>query len=197
MARRTFFSFHYKPDISRAWIVRNSWVTKSGREDAGFFDSSVFESKQRAGDDVLKRFLREGLDNTSVTCVLVGAETTLRRWVRYELFQSFMRGNGILAGRIHSLADFDQKTCAKGGNPLDDIAFVIDGDHIRFKEYMTTGWQFARDVGPMPLNEVVYDLGSRTNHTFSSLFSTYDYVQQDGYKNMGSWIESAASAAGH
>lgn len=28
MARRTFFSFHYKPDVTRAWIVRNSWVTK-------------------------------------------------------------------------------------------------------------------------------------------------------------------------
>ena len=42
MARRTFFSFHYKPDVSRAWVVRNSWVTKVAqgeREDAGFFDS--------------------------------------------------------------------------------------------------------------------------------------------------------------
>jgi len=106
MARRTFFSFHYKPDVSRAWIVRNSWVTKVAqgtREDAGFFDSSVFEASQREGDDALKRFLREGLSNTTVTCVLVGAETCLRRWVRYEIFRSFMRGNGLLAIRIHSL----------------------------------------------------------------------------------------------
>jgi len=64
MAYRTFFSFHYKPDVTRAWVVRNSWVTKVAqgeREDAGFFDSSVFEASQREGDDNLKRFLREGL----------------------------------------------------------------------------------------------------------------------------------------
>lgn len=79
MARRTFFSFHYKPDVTRAWTVRNSWMTKPDHEDVGFFDNSVFESKERESPDVLKRFLRDGLTNTSVTCVLVGAETTLRR----------------------------------------------------------------------------------------------------------------------
>src|SRR5580704_536578 len=105
MARRTFFSFHYKPDVSRAWVVRNSWVTKLAqgeREDAGFFDSSVFEAKERESDDVLKRFLREGLNNTTVTCVLVGEQTALRRWVRYEVLRSFMRGNGLLGIKIHS-----------------------------------------------------------------------------------------------
>ena len=74
MARRTFFSFHYKPDATRAWVVRNSWVAKVAqgeREDAGFFDSSVFEAAQRTSDDALKSFLSKGLKNTSVTCVLV------------------------------------------------------------------------------------------------------------------------------
>src|ERR1700722_2673462 len=99
VARRTFFSFHYKPDVTRAWVVRNSWVTKvaqGDRDDAGFFDSSVFEAAQRETDEVLKRFLRQGRENTTVTCVLVGSETTVRRWVRYEIFQSFIRGNGLL-----------------------------------------------------------------------------------------------------
>ena len=82
MARKTFFSFHYKPDVTRAWVVRNSWVTKVAqgtREDAHFFDSSVFEASQRESDDSLKRFLREGMSGATVTCVLVGAETCLRR----------------------------------------------------------------------------------------------------------------------
>jgi len=89
MERRTFFSFHYKPDVTRAQVVRNSWRTKPNRESAGFFDSSVFESKKRTGDDVLKRFLTDALKNTSVTCVLFGAETYLRKWVRYEIVRSF------------------------------------------------------------------------------------------------------------
>lgn len=28
MARKTFFSFKYKDDVSRAMVVRNSWVTQ-------------------------------------------------------------------------------------------------------------------------------------------------------------------------
>ena len=38
MARRVFFSFHYKNDVWRANQVRNSWVTQ-GKEAAGFIDS--------------------------------------------------------------------------------------------------------------------------------------------------------------
>ena len=109
-------------------VVRKSWVTKveqGERKDAGFFDSSVFEAKQRESDDVLKRFLLEGLKNSTVTCVLVGAETTLRRWVRYEIMRSFVRNNGLLAIRIHSIAGFDKKTCASGSNPFNDLAFVV------------------------------------------------------------------------
>src|SRR6202167_1623910 len=119
MARRTFFSFHYKPDVHRAWVVRNSWVTKVAqgeRDDAGFFDSSVFEATQRESDDALKQFLRQGLKNTTVTCVLVGAETGVRRWVRYEILQSFIRGNGLLAVRIHTIADLAKKPCREGFN---------------------------------------------------------------------------------
>ena len=66
MARRTFFSFHYKPDIWRAMNVRNSWVVTDDQADRGFFDSSVFEATRRESEDALKRFLREGLANTSV-----------------------------------------------------------------------------------------------------------------------------------
>jgi hypothetical protein len=136
VARRTFFSFHYRPDVTRAWVVRNSWVTKVAqgeREDAGFFDNSVFEAKQRESDDVLKRFLLEGLKTTTVTCVLVGTETTLRRWVRYEIFRSFIRGNGLLAIRIDSIAGLDKKTCVAGPNPFDDLAFAVGSDRLSFK----------------------------------------------------------------
>ena len=199
MARRTYFSFHYKPDVTRAWVVRNSWVTKLAqgeREDAGFFDSSVFEAAQRESDDALKRFLREGLRNTTVTCVLVGSETSLRRWVRYETFHSFIRGNGLLAVRIHTIAGFNKLAAAKGWNPFDNMAFTVDDDQLRFKEYMTTGWQFARDVGSMPLKDVAYNLAGRTNHTFSTLFPIYEWDTEDGYYNLGTWIETAAREAG-
>lgn len=42
MARKVFFSFKYK-DVSRAMIVRNSWVTQ-GTQAAGFVDAADFEN---------------------------------------------------------------------------------------------------------------------------------------------------------
>jgi MTH538 TIR-like domain (DUF1863) len=199
VARRTFFSFYYKPDVTRAWVVRNSWVTKVAqgeREDAGFFDSSVFEATQREGDDALKRFLRDGLKNTTVTCVLVGAETALRRWVRYEIFRSFMRGNGLLAVRIHNIPGFNKQTTNSGADPFANVAFTVEGENLRFKEFMTSGWQPARDAGSIPLSEVAYDLGGLSNHTFSSLFPIYDWYADEGYNNLGKWIVAAADQAG-
>lgn len=199
MARRTFFSFHYKPDVTRAWVVRNSWMTKVAqgeRTDAGFFDSSVFEASKRESDEALKRFLREGLNNTTVTCVLIGAETCLRRWVRYEIFRSFMRGNGLLGVRIHTIGSLHSPATSSGENPFDCLAFTIENNVVRFKEIMTTGWQPASDVGTMPLRDVAYDLGGRTNHTLSTLFPIYDWVADRGYDNLGAWIEAAAAKAG-
>ena len=99
--RRTFFSFHYAPDVWRAWNVRNSWVVQNEKNSEGFFDGSVFEASQKESDDVLKAFLRKGLENTSVTCVLAGASTWSRRWVRYEIARSVVKGNGLLLSLIH------------------------------------------------------------------------------------------------
>ena len=156
----------------------------------------AFGVRRLGNDDVLKRFLADGLQNTTVTCVLVGAETTLRRWVRYEIFRSFMRGNGLLAIRIHSIADPSAGACGAGSNPFDDLAFAVEADRVAFKEFTTAGWSPARDVGSMPLGEVAYDLAGRTNHTMSNLFPIYDWENDDGFDNLGTWIEIAAYKAG-
>jgi hypothetical protein len=195
MARKTFFSFHYKPDVSRAQIVRNSWMTKSNREEAGFFDSSVFEASQRTSPDSLKRFLIEGLYNTSVTCVLVGEETYMRPWVRFELFRSFHRGNGLLAINISGLTHFGKKSI-QGPNPFNHLAFTVTGDNVSWKEKIGEAWPAYTEVPTMKLSEVAYNLGGLDNHTFSHLFPIYDWVNNDGYNNLGSWVENAAKQAG-
>jgi hypothetical protein len=85
---------------------------------------------------------------------------------------------------------------AAGTNPFDTVAFIVDNDQVRFKEIMTSGWKPARDVGSTPLNEVAYILGNLTNHTFSSIFPIYVWDRDDGYNNIGEWIETAATQAG-
>ena len=114
MTRRTFFSFHYKPDVWRAWNVRNCWVVKpEDQQSVGFWDSSVFEASQKTGDEALKTFLRDGLNNTSVTCVLTGTDTWKRRWVRYEIARSLVRGNGLLTVFIHGVKNNQSQASTK------------------------------------------------------------------------------------
>ena len=46
--RRVFFSFKYKDDVSRAMVVRNSWVTQ-GKEAAGFIDAQILNKLKDKG----------------------------------------------------------------------------------------------------------------------------------------------------
>src|SRR5690348_2423591 len=104
MARRVFFSFHFD-DVWAANIVRNSNVVKAQYEPASraFFDKSLWEETKKQGDRAIRKMIDDGLDGSSVTCVLIGQQTWARPWVRYELLKSFERGNGILGVHIHDI----------------------------------------------------------------------------------------------
>jgi len=162
MARKVFFSFHYKNDVWRANIVRNSWVTKGDKEAAGFIDAADFEEVQKGGDSAIQKWIREQLTGTSVTVVLIGSETSNRDYVKYELEKSWEKGNGILGIYIHKIKDKDSKTATKGDNSFGPIFTSLSDD----KKY------------------------------FFERFKTYDWVDDDGYNNMGKWIEAAAKTAG-
>lgn len=108
MARKVFFSFKYE-DVNRSMIVRNSWVVQ-GSVKAGFVDKAEFEAIEKTGDAGIKRWIDAQLHGTSVTVVLVGANTNRSKWVQYEIDQSIARGNGLLGIDISKVADFDRPT---------------------------------------------------------------------------------------
>ncbi len=140
MARRTFFSFHYRPDVWRAWNVRNSLVVSADEQGIGFFDSSVFEASKREGDESLKAFLRNGMKNSSVTCVLSGTQTWSRRWVRYEIARGVLKGNGLLTIDIHGIKNKDGQLAQKGANPLAQMALYRTDGGIYFAEWKGGKW---------------------------------------------------------
>ena len=104
MARRVFFSFKYKQDVSRAMVVKNSWVTQ-GREAAGFIDAADFEKLKRQGNTAIKNWIDKQLEGTSVTVVLVGEKTCGSRWVKYEIEKSIEKGKGLLGIDISKIKD--------------------------------------------------------------------------------------------
>lgn len=141
MARRVFFSFHFERDIWRVNQVRNSWLTQD-RNTTGFWDASLWEEAKKKGDAAIKKMIDQGLANTSVTAVLIGAETASREYVRYEILESVKRGNGILGVHINQLHDSRGHTDLKGPNPFDPFYYSDQqGRRIALSQvYPTYNW---------------------------------------------------------
>lgn len=194
MAKRVYFCFHYQ-DVAdfRANVVRNHWLTKTDREDAGFFDASLWENAKKQGDAAIKRLINIGIEGTSATCILIGSGTCARPWVRYEIMKSFKRGNSICAVHINSIPGKDKKTKEPGPNPLRylGITYSASGLTATLHEVVSGQWQQYSEVdgsasyqlGPVP--EQYRDKG----FNFDQWYPTYDWVVNDGYNNFPKWIE--------
>lgn len=141
MGRRVFFSFHKERDDWRANQVRNSWVTKPDRESAGFYDAAEWEEIKKKGQEAIKRWIDKQLEGTSVTVVLIGAETSSREWVKYEIKESHKKGNGIIGIYIHNLKDKNGLTDKKGDDKFGEIDKDKNGNSVYFWQlYPTYDW---------------------------------------------------------
>jgi hypothetical protein len=194
MARRVFFSFHYERDVWRANVVRNSWVTKGNYIEAGFIDSAEFEKIKKQGDQAIKKWIDEQLEGTSVTVVLIGAETYLRKWVRYEIIKSFDRGNGLLGVYIHNIEDKNGKIDLKGSNPFKYVGVFIDKNgKTAYHEWNDVRWEV---FSLYPKCSLSFDKMYWTDKVYLFSAKLYDWVDDNGYKNLTDWIEEAVRKAG-
>lgn len=162
MARKVFFSFHYDRDINRSMTVRNSWVTQ-GKEAAGFIDKAEFEQIKRQGDAAVHSWIDRQLEGTSVTVVLIGAETLNRPFVKYEICKSLQKGNAVIGVHISGIRDMRTLSTSYRGNVHTVIGYYQNGAPAYFDNICD---------------------------------GIYDYVSQNGYANLGTWIEKAAKAHG-
>jgi hypothetical protein len=127
MSRHVFFSFHYA-DIMNANIVRNSGQFKPTKS-TGFYDQSLWEEAKKKGDAAIKRLIDNGLENTSVTCFLIGEDTHKRRYCKYELEQSLELGKGILGILLPNQDKHGPKWISNYGR-------VYQWNHDRFPDWV-------------------------------------------------------------
>ncbi len=197
--RRVFFSFHYQNDIWKVNQVRQSWREnyKNTGEDEGFFDASIWENSQKTGSDSLKNLIRNGMKNTSVTCVLVGAMTYERRWVRYELARSVIKQNGLLAVDIHLMGDPQGCTSKKGPNPLDYMGVYCAGSSIYLAELNNGKWEKYRDYTQAVQLPAAWIKPTTTCVIMLSQYAKlYCYKTERGSANFSSWVQKAALSVG-
>ncbi len=117
MARRCFFSFHYKPDSQRASQVRQIGSIEGNRPAT----DNDWEAITSGGDDAIKKWIAGQISGKACTVVLVGSNTANRKWINYEIVKSWDDGMGVVGIYIHGLKNLDGNTSTKGDNPFDYI----------------------------------------------------------------------------
>lgn len=198
--RRVFFSFHYQQDINRVNVVRNSWRFRpsDGTQPADWFDHSVWEEAKRTGMIALKRLIHGSMARSSVTCVLAGAETWGRPWVRYEIAYGLARGNGLFTVYVNGVKCMKNGVCSRGPNPLDYLGLSLDDQgRARIWENFNGQWRLY----PLYTETVAWPTWlPKTPKGYISVLgraaSSYDYQLQNGYQNLASWADAAAQQAG-
>ncbi len=119
MARKVFYSFHYKPDNWRASQVRQMGVIEG---DAPVSDND-WEKVTKGGDAAIEKWIDGQMSGKSCAVVLIGAETAGRKWIEQEICKAWNDKKGVLGIYVHKLRNSDQKQSAKGANPFDPISF--------------------------------------------------------------------------
>lgn len=192
MAKRVFFSFHYQDVVDfRANVVRNHWVAKDDREDAGFFDASIWEESKKKGAADLKKLIHDGLDNTSTTCVLIGSQTYARPWVRYEIFRSIYRGNKTFGVHINQIKGKDQQVKLNGPNPFDYLAlrYSADGTSVDPMEAESGKWVASSTMPRYKLKNTAADAKHGRIIRLSDLgYHTYCWSANKGYDSFATWV---------
>lgn len=167
MAHKVFFSFHHQHDSWRAAQVRNSWLTKG--EENTFLDAAAWEKVKKTGDAAVKVWIDRELVGTTVTVILIGRHTAEREWVKYEITESFKRGNGLIGVYIHGIKDQKQQSSwFRGRNPLADLEVTQTRSIFGL-------WNYQAKVA------------------LSELFPTYYWHDDNGRENLSKWIEESVT----
>ena len=114
MARKCFFSFHYKPDNWRVSKIREIGAVE-GNKPASDND---WETITGGGDKRIEEWIAEQMKGRTCTVILAGSNTANRKWINHEIVESWNKGMGVLVIHIHNITDLPGEQCSKGANPL-------------------------------------------------------------------------------
>lgn len=126
MARRVFYSFHYKPDVFRVSQVRNIGSIEANKPAT----DNDWETVKSGRDIAIKRWITGQMKGRSCTVVLVGQNTANRKWINHEIIKSWDEGMGAVGIRIHGLKNSEGYISKMGNNPFDYIGYGNTGKKL-------------------------------------------------------------------
>jgi hypothetical protein len=89
-----------------------------------------WETITKNGDTAITKWIKDQMKYRSCTIVLVGENTANRKWINYEIIESWNAGMGVVGIRIHGLKNQDGYIANLGYNPFNYITYGKDGKKL-------------------------------------------------------------------
>lgn len=128
--RQVFFSFEYNKDAWRASNVRNMGKV----DNTSTLSDNDWEEVKEKTDARIREWIDKQMAMRSCLVVLVGATTSGRKWINYEIKKAYELNKGIVGIYIHGLKDKDGNQTSKGNNPFYNI--FIGNNNERLSKYV-------------------------------------------------------------
>jgi hypothetical protein len=207
--RMVYFAFDFD-DLMRVNNVRQTGKI-GGRVIGGargFRDRSVWEASKATADRGLKEMTQRMSKFSSVVCVLIGSNTWISRWVRYEIALAIIEDRGLLAVDLNGIPHHIRRAPDPLGlNPLAMIGLRKDRDgswHLveRKPVELDSGnvgfeWHWYNDhQRPVPRPRYVPDMPAGKIIALSEFTKRYDFSGHSGSMNISSWFDVAAVEVG-
>ncbi|CAM1363464.1 Molecular chaperone Tir [Tenacibaculum soleae] len=129
--RKVFYSFHYNNDVFRVQQIRNMGVIEGNSP----VTPNQWETIKQTGKKAVENWITENLKNKSCVVVLIGSETSQRKWVLHEIEQAWNAGKPMLGIYIHNLKDPKTGKSTKGNNPFSE--FTMKDNNKKLSDYVT------------------------------------------------------------
>jgi hypothetical protein len=94
-----------------------------------------WETIKQTGKKAVENWITENLKNKSCVVVLIGSETSQRKWVLHEIEQAWNAGKPMLGIYIHNLKDPKTGKSTKGNNPFSE--FTMKDNNKKLSDYVT------------------------------------------------------------
>ncbi len=118
--RQVFYSFHFKNDVLRVSQIRSIGALEDNKP----VSANDWEEVKKKGDTGIKKWIDDNMNYRSCVIVMVGEETSKRKWVKYEIEKAWNEGKGVLGIYIHNIKCPNNGKSKQGANPFD--SFTLD-----------------------------------------------------------------------
>lgn len=117
--RKVFYSFHFDNDVMRTQQVRNIGVIDGNQP----VSAQDWEQAKKSQGGV-EKWINDNMGDKDCVIVLIGAETSSREWVNYEIRKAWNDRKPLFGIYIHNLKDPTYGKSNQGLNPFDSILFT-------------------------------------------------------------------------